>query len=65
LNWVQKGEILILHHKREPLGKGGEFILVVVCKSTFLDWVVWFWNYGTIICVIFWAGGLKINLEDI
>jgi hypothetical protein len=43
--------------------KRGRIILVVVCKSTFLDWVVWFRNCGIIICVIFW-GGLKINLQD-
>jgi hypothetical protein len=36
--------------------KKGRIILVVVCKSTFLNWVVWFWTYGTIICVIFWGG---------
>jgi hypothetical protein len=43
----------------------GRIILVVVCKHTFFEWVVWFQNYGTIICVIFRGGGLKINLEDI
>jgi hypothetical protein len=43
--------------------KRWRIILVVVYKTTFLEWVVWFRNYGTIICVIFWWEGLKINLN--
>jgi hypothetical protein len=50
---------------RTPFQKKGRIILVLVCMRTFLDWVVWFRNYGTITCVIFRGGGLKINLEDI
>jgi hypothetical protein len=48
--------------------KRWRIILVVICKSTFLEWVIWvlsFQNYGTIFCAIFWGGGLKINQEDI
>jgi hypothetical protein len=44
--------------------KKWRIILVVVYKNTFMDWVVWFLNYGTIICVIFRVGGLKINLKE-
>jgi hypothetical protein len=51
--------------QQRTLLKRGRIILVVVCKRTFLDWVVWFRNYGTITFVIFRGGGLKINLEDI
>jgi hypothetical protein len=39
--------------------KKWRIILVVVCKGTFLEWVVCllrFWNYGTIICAIFRGG---------
>jgi hypothetical protein len=49
---------------RTPL-KMGRIILVVVYKRTFLNWVIWFQNYGTVTCIIFREGGLKINLEDI
>jgi hypothetical protein len=45
--------------------KRWRIILVLICKSTFLEWVIWFQNYGIIICVIFQEGELKINLEDI
>jgi hypothetical protein len=59
-----KGRNLNIAPQTRTPWKRRRIILVVVCKSTFLDWVVWFWNYVTIICVIY-RGGLKINLEDI
>jgi hypothetical protein len=59
-----KGRNLNIAPQTRTPWKRGRIILVVVCKSTFLDWVVWFRNYVTIICVIY-RGGLKINLENI
>jgi hypothetical protein len=58
-HWAEsKGEKSHITPQMRTPWKRGRIILVVICKSTFLDWVVWFQNYGTIICVIFQGGWL-------